>query len=107
MTQPQSDNLIVLLGLEDLPLENRAQLVSELEQILEVRVLQAAYQTLSEDQAEELDTYVELNQPEKVGEFVQQNVPQLNEIFASELEKLKLELVDYRAELVKNMESKE
>jgi hypothetical protein len=104
MDTTQSDNIITLLGLEDLPLENRAQLVDELSQILEVRVLNSAYDTLSEAQAAELDAYISDDKPEKVSEFIQQNVPALNEIFAHHIESLKQELVDYKAEMKQKME---
>ena len=97
------DNIITLLGLEDLPLENRAQLVDELTQILEVRVLSAAYDTLSEDQAKQLDTLLNDNNPELVTTYIQENVPTLSDIFASQIEVLKAELVQHKAEITKNL----
>lgn len=98
MDNPQ-DNIIALLGLEDLPIENRAQLVDELTQILEVRVLSAAYDTLSEEQAQYLDTLLNDNNPELVTNFIQENVPTLSEIFATQVENLKAELVQHKAEI--------
>ena len=97
------DNIITLLGLEDLPLENRAQLVDELTQILEVRVLSAAYDTLSEEQAQHLDTLLNDNDPELVTTYIQENVPTLSDIFASQIEVLKAELVQHKAEITKNL----
>jgi succinate dehydrogenase flavin-adding protein (antitoxin of CptAB toxin-antitoxin module) len=97
------DNIITLLGLEDLPLENRAQLVDELTQILEVRVLSAAYDTLSEDQAKQLDTLLNDNDPELVTTYIQENVPTLSDIFANQIEVLKEELVQHKAEITKNL----
>jgi len=93
------DNIISLLGLEDLPIENRAQLVDELTQILEVRVLSAAYDTLSEDQAQHLDSLLNDNNPELVTTFIQENVPNLSEIFTTQIENLKSELVQHKAEI--------
>ncbi|MGA1047058.1 MAG: DUF5663 domain-containing protein [Minisyncoccia bacterium] len=98
MDNPQ-DNIISLLGLEDLPIENRAQLVDELTQILEVRVLSAAYDTLSEDQAQHLDSLLNDNNPELVTTFIQENVPNLSEIFTTQIENLKSELVQHKAEI--------
>jgi hypothetical protein len=97
------DNIITLLGLEDLPLENRAQLVDELTQILEVRVLSAAYDTLSEEQAQHLDTLLNDNDPELVTTYIQENVPTLSDIFASQIEVLKAELVQHKEEITKNL----
>jgi hypothetical protein len=97
------DNIIALLGLEDLPIENRAQLVDELTQILEVRVLSAAYDTLSEEQAQHLDTLLNDNNPEVVTQFVQENVPTLSEIFATQVENLKAELVQHKAEITEKL----
>jgi hypothetical protein len=97
------DNIIALLGLEDLPLENRAQLVDELSQILEVRVLSAAYDTLSEEQAQHLDSLLNDNNPELVGQYIQENVPTLNEIFAIQVENLKAELVQHKAEITEKL----
>ena len=102
MDNPQ-DNIIALLGLEDLPIENRAQLVDELTQILEVRVLSAAYDTLSEEQAQHLDTLLNDNNPELVTNFIQENVPTLSEIFATQVENLKAELVQHKAEITQKM----
>jgi hypothetical protein len=97
------ENIIALLGLEDLPLDNRAQLVDELSQILEVRVLSAAYDTLSEEQAQYLDTLLNDDNPELVGQYIQENVPTLNEIFATQVENLKAELVQYKAEITEKL----
>jgi predicted nucleotide-binding protein (sugar kinase/HSP70/actin superfamily) len=97
------DNIISLLGLEDLPIENRAQLVDELTQILEVRVLSAAYDTLSEEQAQYLDTLLNDNNPEVVTQFIQENVPTLSEIFATQVENLKAELVQHKAEITEKL----
>jgi succinate dehydrogenase flavin-adding protein (antitoxin of CptAB toxin-antitoxin module) len=97
------DNIITLLGLEDLPLENRAQLVDELTQILEVRVLSAAYDTLSEEQAQHLDTLLNDNDPELVTTYIQENVPTLSDIFANQIEVLKAELVQHKEEITKNL----
>lgn len=97
------DNIITLLGLEDLPLENRAQLVDELTQILEVRVLSAAYDTLSEEQASHLDTLLNDNNPEVVTAYIQENVPTLSDIFANQVEVLKAELVQHKAEITERL----
>lgn len=102
MDNPQ-DNIITLLGLEDLPLENRAQLVDELTEILEVRVLSAAYDTLSEDQAKHLDTLLNENNPELVTTYIQENVPTLSDIFANQVEALKAELVQHKAEITQRL----
>ena len=99
MQLPSNDNLLNLLGLQDLPLANRAQLVDELSQILEVRVLDKAYDQLTEAQANQLDSYINQNQPEKVSAFMQEQVPNLSQIFAEQVEILKQELVDYKQEL--------
>lgn len=97
------DNIIALLGLEDLPIDNRAQLVDELSQILEVRVLSAAYDTLSEEQAQYLDNLLNDNNPELVGQYIQENVPTLSEIFATQVENLKAELVQHKAEITEKL----
>jgi hypothetical protein len=102
MANPE-DNIIALLGLEDLPVENRAQLVDELTQILEVRVLSAAYDTLSEDQAKHLDTLLNENNPEVVTTYIQENVPTLSDIFANQIEVLKEELVQHKEKITKNL----
>ena len=97
--QENQDNIIALLGLEDLPIENRVQLVDELTQILEVRVLGSAYDTLSEEQAQHLDSLLNDNNPELVTTFIQENVPNLSEIFAIQVENLKAELVQHKSEI--------
>ena len=102
MDNPQ-DNIIALLGLEDLPIDNRAQLVDELSQILEVRVLSAAYDTLSEEQAQYLDNILNDNNPELVGQYIKENVPTLSEIFATQVETLKAELVQHKAEITEKL----
>jgi hypothetical protein len=88
--------LIDVFSLHDLPMEGRLRLAEELAQILEVRVLSDAYETLTEAQGAELDQLLNGDRPELVSMYLQRHVPSLQSIYQRAVETLKQELAEHR-----------
>jgi succinate dehydrogenase flavin-adding protein (antitoxin of CptAB toxin-antitoxin module) len=66
--------------------------------VLEMRSLERAYQSLSEDQQSELDTILDNGEDEKLISFLQEKVPNMKEIYMEEFTKVKAELAEKLAE---------
>lgn len=88
--------LIAFFALDDLPAAERLRLAEELAEILEVRVLSNAYDTLTDAQAAELDQLLSGNQADLVQMYLQRHVPSLQTIYQKNLETLKQELAEHR-----------
>ena len=97
-------NLINILELGDLPEEGQEQLATEVEQILEVRVLNRAYDDLPQEKSELLDSYIQEGDPEQVMTFLQDEVPHLTQLFEEEIMKLKEELAEQKQTMVENIQ---
>ena len=91
-----SHPLIDVFALHDLSADGRLKLAGELAQILEVRVLSDAYDTLTEAQGAELDQLLNGHQPELVSMYLQRHVLTLQEIYQKNVEILRQELAEHR-----------
>lgn len=98
-------NLIQILGLEDLPLEGQEQLAQEVEHILEVRVLNRAYDDLPDEKSELLNSFIEEGDPEKVMTYLQDEVPNLTQLFEEEIMILKEELAEQKDQMLENIQN--
>jgi succinate dehydrogenase flavin-adding protein (antitoxin of CptAB toxin-antitoxin module) len=94
----ENQNIIEALGLQNLPIEAKTQIVQDVSQVLEMRSLERAYQSLSEDQQSELDTILDNGEDEKLISFLQEKVPNMKEIYMEEFTKVKAELAEKLAE---------
>lgn len=88
----ENQNLIEALGLQDLPIEAKTQIVQDVSQVLEMRSLERAYEALTEDQQAELDTILDNGEDEKLVRFLQEKVPNMKEMYLEEFTKVKAEL---------------
>jgi hypothetical protein len=91
-----SHPLIDVFALHDLPADARLKAAEELTQILEVRVLSDAYDTLTEAQGVELDHLLNENKVELVSMYLQRHVPSLQDIYQRNVEILRQELAEHR-----------
>jgi succinate dehydrogenase flavin-adding protein (antitoxin of CptAB toxin-antitoxin module) len=94
----ENQNLIEALGLQNLPIEAKAQIVQDVSQVLEMRSLERAYQSLSEDQQSELDTILDNGEDEKLISFLQEKVPNMKDMYMEEFAKVKAELSEKLSE---------
>ena len=94
----ENQNLIEALGLQNLPIEAKTQIVQDVSQVLEMRSLERAYESLSEEQQSELDTLLDSGEDQKIVEFLQTNIPNMKDIYMQEFVKVKAELSEKLAE---------
>ena len=83
-------DLIKELGLESLPAEERQTILSEMEQLISERILVAGMQQLSDEQMDAVD---EIDDPNKVVEYLNSNVPNFQLLVADEVANFKSELL--------------
>ena len=85
------EDLIRLLGLEDLGHEEKLKVIDQVTEVLELRVLERAYQQLSSAQRTELQRRFEQS-PQSVLEYLQGSVTDFENIVTEELQKIRKEL---------------
>lgn len=94
----ENQNLIQALGLENLPIEAKTQIVQDVSQVLEMRTLERAYESLTEEQQAALDTLLDSGEDQKIIEFLQTNISNMQELYLEEFTKVKAELSEKLAE---------
>jgi hypothetical protein len=104
MDDKTQENLITMLGLEYLPIGERAKVVEEVSQIVEMRVLSRVFDDLGEDTKEAYDKVLETKDPEQVMIFLQDNIPNINQYFSDEIARIREELQQKKAEFEQTLE---
>lgn len=94
----ENQNIIEALGLQNLPIEAKTQIVQDVSQVLEMRSLERAYEALDEEEQAELDAILDSEENEKLISFLQKKVPNMKEIYMEEFTKVKAELAEKLAE---------
>lgn len=94
----ENQNLIEALGLQNLPIEAKTQIVQDVAQVLEMRSLERAYESLTEEQQAELDVILDNGEDEKLVNFLQEKVPNMKDMYMEEFTKVKAELTEKLAE---------
>ncbi len=86
------ENVIAQLGLQELPENKRAELLDQMAQLVERRVMLRLIDALSED---DVIAIAELEEkPEELLAYMATKVPDITAIIAEETEKVKAELAD-------------
>lgn len=84
-------NIIAQLGLQELPEDKRAELIDQMAQLVERRVMLRLIDQLS---GEDIAAITELEEkPEELLAFMAQRVPDITAIVAEEADKVKVEAV--------------
>lgn len=99
----ENQNLIEALGLQNLPIEAKTQIVQDVAQVLEMRSLERAYESLTEEQQAELDVILDNGEDEKLVNFLQEKVPNMKDMYMEEFTKVKAELTEKLAEYKKQI----
>ncbi|GEM_PF-1042612 len=105
MTMPQtgtstsSANILVELGLENLPEEEKATILDQLMSLVQKRVMVRILDALTDDQKEEMGALLEKNggDADAVSAWLGDKVPNLPNIVAEETETVKTELLSSEA----------
>ncbi|MDP2656257.1 MAG: DUF5663 domain-containing protein [bacterium] len=89
-------NLIVALGLQSLPDEQKLQLLDMSATLVQKRAMVRIVEILTEDQRDELNALIEKEgiKGEEVGVFLRSAVSSLDDIYKQELIAVKRELID-------------
>lgn len=93
-------NIIKELGLEKLPDERKLALLDKMSELIQKRVVSRLLQVLKGKDKEELEQIMaQKDLQEKLGQFLQEKVPDLEEIVKAEIIKFKQEAKDKVEEL--------
>src|SRR5688572_23898524 len=91
--QINRENLITMLGLEALPPERQLKLIQAATELVEQRLMIRVIESFTPSQRQEFDNLVDNGTDEQVAEFIQNNVPQMNQLIDEEVAQVKEQLV--------------
>lgn len=92
-TQP-GQNIFTALGLDNLPEEKKAELLKDMTELVEKRVMARIVEEMSVEQKEEFDKLVENNaNPEEINVFLQNGFPNFLKIFEEETNRVRSEML--------------
>lgn len=100
----ENKTLIEELGLGDPNDSRNKELMAQLADTLQNRVITRLMEVLSEEDKQNLDKYIAENNAELLNEYLIENVPGLDLIAQSEYEKLRQELLSQNEEIKKIIE---
>ena len=86
------NNLLLELGLGDLPEEERKKLLKQIYETLEMRVGMKLAEHMSDEQLDEFESFIDTNDEAGALKWLETNFPDYPKVVASELEKLKAEI---------------
>jgi hypothetical protein len=86
------ENIIKILGIESLPDDQKLQLLDQMGQLIEQRLLLRLYKELPEPKRNDFNQLLAANDPQKVEEFIHANVPEFTAWVDEEANALKDEL---------------
>ncbi len=86
------DSLLQELGLDQLPLEEKDLLISQIYEQLEIRVGTKLADAMSDEQLQEFEKFVDSEDEEGALAWLSENFPDYPKVVQSELESLKEEL---------------
>ncbi|MFA5207854.1 MAG: hypothetical protein WC938_02745 [Candidatus Paceibacterota bacterium] len=86
-------DMIEALGLNNLPLEEKDSLVSQMSDIVSSKIILKVMETISGEEANELNGYLESGLMGKVDSFLNQKVPNFSSIIQTELNNLQEEML--------------
>ena len=88
-------NIIAILGIENLPLERKNQILQKITGLIEKRLLIRIHDGLAEKQQAEFGQLLESGESEKLSAFLEKHVPDLAVWIAEEASQIKQELAQW------------
>jgi len=88
-------NIIVELGLQDLPEERKLNLLSKMSELIQKRVLLRTIRSLSVADKQEFDKLLGKENEQEIYQFLINKVPNIDEITDEEVIKFKEEIIEY------------
>ena len=86
------NNLLISIGLGDLPVEEKNKLLAQIYETLELRVGMTLAAQMSEEQLTEFESYIDGNDESGALGWLESNFPNYKDVVAAELDKLKEEI---------------
>lgn len=86
------NQMLVDLGLGDMPEEDKKALLAHIYEQLEINVGKTLASKMSDEQLDEFEAFVDSNDEEGALKWLQANFPNYKDVVADELEKLKKEV---------------
>lgn len=96
------NNLLIELGLGDLPVDEKNRLLRHIYETLEMRVGMTLAQQMSDEQLTQFESYIDSNDEAGALKWLEANFPNYKDVVAEELEKLKTEIAS-DADKIKTM----
>ncbi len=90
-------NIIRALGLESLPDDKKLELIAQVSDVVEKRILLRVLESFTPEQRKELDGLLDVENQQGVNEFMQKNAPQIPAWIEEELAHTKQELAELPA----------
>ncbi len=91
-------NILNDLGIENLPEDEKKNLLASLSESFLRRITVRIYENLDETDQTEFEKIAAENNPAKLEEFLKSKIPNIEEIQKKELEELVREIKDFQAE---------
>lgn len=88
------NNLLIELGLGDLPVDEKNQMLKHIYETLEMRVGMTLAQQMTDEQLAEFEGFIDSKDETGALKWLEGNFPNYKSVVAQELEKLKLEIKD-------------
>lgn len=90
-----SENIIKVLGIEDLADDKKVALLEKMTELIQKRITLRVLEKMTKEQQEEFGRLVEANNSEKAAEFMAVVIPNMPEIMEEEIVKFKQEAKDF------------
>lgn len=101
------NNLLVELGLGDLPAEEKNKMLSHIYETLEMRVGMKLAEQMTNEQLDEFEGFINQNDEAGALKWLETNFPDYKQVVAQELEKLKAEIKQNAAAIVEASKSED
>lgn len=99
------DNLLEELGLGSLPVDHKNLMLAHIYETLEVRVGMALAETMSDEQLDEFEAFIDNEDEDGALAWLEQNFPDYRETVANELDALKAEIAQLAPEILRSAEA--
>lgn len=86
------DNLLIELGLGNLPTSEKNKMLSHIYETLEMRVGMKLAEQMTNEQLDEFESYIDRNDEAGALKWLESNFPDYKQVVADQLDALKLEI---------------
>jgi hypothetical protein len=87
-----NENMIKILGIENLPEEQKADLIAKANELVQTRVLTRVFESLPKDKQEGLSSLIESGDEISITNFINHNCPDFQKWMTEEVLKIKEDL---------------